>query len=58
MSLLSPIGLIRDEGLINAIRIVKNGLKPENKAMFKSMFNFFKKNKKNLEFIAIISQKK
>jgi len=58
MSLLNPIGMVRDEGLINALRILKNARKAENKKQFDLMFNTFKKHQKELGFIATISIKK
>jgi hypothetical protein len=58
MSLLNPIGMVRDEGLINTLRILKNARKSENKKQFDLMFNTFKKYQKELGFIATISVKK
>lgn len=57
MSLMSPIGLIKDEGVFNTLKIVKNGLKKENREKFLSMFKLFRKNKNNLGYIAISSRK-
>lgn len=57
MSLMSPIGLIKDEGMFNTLKIVKNGLKKENREKFLSMFKLFRKNKNNLGYIAISSRK-
>lgn len=57
MSLMNPTGLIRDEGLLGSIRIIKNGLKKGNRDHFKKMFNFFHKNRKKMNFIAIRAQK-
>lgn len=58
MSLMSPIGLIRDEGLFGAIKIVKNGLKKQNRKQFIQMFKHFRRQRKNLNYIAICSEKK
>ncbi len=58
MSLLNPIGMIRDEGLINTLRIMKNARKQENKKQFDTMFQTFKKYQNQLGFIATISIKK
>lgn len=57
MSLMSPIGLIKDEGVFNMLKIVKNGLKKENREKFLAMFKLFRKNKNNLGYIAISSRK-
>ncbi|CQR46573.1 Demethylrebeccamycin-D-glucose O-methyltransferase [Paraliobacillus sp. PM-2] len=58
MTLLSPIGMIRDEGIIGAVRIIKNALKKENRPMFLQMFRLFRSKKDVLHFIAICSEKK
>ena len=57
MSLLSPKGLIYDEGVLGAMKIISNALKPENRDTFKKMFNTFNDPDKKLGFIAICSQK-
>lgn len=57
MSLLNPWGLIRDEGIINTLRILKNARKPEHKEQFNKMYQTFKTYKKNLGYIVIISKK-
>ncbi|KMK52159.1 hypothetical protein RO21_02285 [[Actinobacillus] muris] len=57
MSLLSPKGLIYDEGVLGAMKIVGNALKPENRDTFKKMFQTFNDNEKKLGFIAVCSQK-
>ncbi len=57
MSLMNPVGMIRDEGLTGAFKIVKNGLKKENRAQFQKMFQMFQKNKNQLGYIAVVSQK-
>ncbi|AWV33466.1 class I SAM-dependent methyltransferase [Paenibacillus odorifer] len=58
MSLMSINGLIRDEGVIGALRIVKNGLKKENREQFKKMYSFFNTTGKDLNYIAVCSSKK
>lgn len=57
MSLLSPQGLIRDEGLAGAWKIMRNAMKPENRETFKKMFKTFNDPAKKLGFIAVCSQK-
>lgn len=58
MSLMSPIGLIRDEGLLGAMKIVKNGLKAKNRQQFSEMFKFFFKQRKYLSYVAFVSVRK
>ncbi|TCP18040.1 methyltransferase family protein [Nicoletella semolina] len=57
MSLLSPKGLIHDEGILGTLKIIKNALKPENRETFKKMFNTFNDPENKLGFIAVCSQK-
>lgn len=57
MSLMSPIGLIRDEGFRGATRIIKNGLKTENRKQFLSMSRFFRHQQKNLRYIVNCAEK-
>lgn len=47
LSLMSPIGMIRDEGFFGTIKIIKNALKPQHRSMFKTM----RKHKKNMNYI-------
>lgn len=58
MSLMNPVGMVRDEGLSGTFKIVKNGLKKENKEQFKQMFNYFKENQNDIGYIANVSRKK
>lgn len=58
MSLMKIKGLIRDEGLIGTIRILKNGLKRDNREQFKQMFTFFNTLGQDLNYIAVCSSKK
>lgn len=58
MSLMSPLGLIRDEGLLRTIKIINNGLlKSQNRERFLSMFHFFRQNRHNLNYITCCSKK-
>ncbi|MFP9230593.1 class I SAM-dependent methyltransferase [Pectobacterium cacticida] len=57
MTLLTPRGLIYDEGIVGAARIVKNALKKENRPMFFNMFHTFRRNRKQLNYIAVCSTK-
>ncbi|AGH38574.1 hypothetical protein F542_9070 [Bibersteinia trehalosi USDA-ARS-USMARC-188] len=57
MTLLSPKGLIYDEGVMGAIKIIRNALKTQNRETFKKMFRTFNSPEKKLGFIAVCSQK-
>ncbi len=57
MTLLSPKGLIHDEGVLGAMKIVGNALKPENRETFTKMFKTFNDPENKLGFIAVCSQK-
>lgn len=57
MTLLTPKGLIYDEGLSGAARILKNALKRENRPMFFNMFHTFRRNRHQLNYIAVCSTK-
>jgi len=57
MTLMSPKGMIRDEGLFGALKIMRNGKKKENRAQFKIMFDFFTDNSKYLGYVANASRK-
>lgn len=57
MTLLSPKGLLRDEGVFGSLKILRNALKAENRDMFKKMFRTFNNPANRLGFIAVCSQK-
>src|SRR5690606_4976182 len=58
MSLMSPRGLIRDEGLKGALKIVYNGLCiRDNRSRFIKMFRFFKSQRHQLNYIVCCSVK-
>ncbi|WP_040976259.1 class I SAM-dependent methyltransferase [Necropsobacter massiliensis] len=57
MTLLSPRGMLYDEGVFGTLKIIKNALKAENRATFKKMFNVFNDPHKQLHFIAVCSRK-
>lgn len=57
MTLLSPRGLISDEGLFSTLRIARNALKPENRKLFLKMFKTFRSNRNQLNYIAICAVK-
>ncbi|WP_017470434.1 class I SAM-dependent methyltransferase [Amphibacillus jilinensis] len=58
MSLLRPIGMIRDEGIFRTLKIIRNAFKKDNYPYFKKMYRFFRKNKDSLGFIAVAAYKK
>lgn len=51
LSLMTPIGMIRDEGLLGTLKIIKNALKLTNRKMFIKMFKTMRKHKKNMNYI-------
>ena len=57
MSLMSPRGLIRDEGFKGALKIIRNGIKKENRHNFKAMFNLFNNKENPFNYIAMASRK-
>ncbi|TDQ56301.1 methyltransferase family protein [Mesocricetibacter intestinalis] len=57
MSLLSPQGMIYDEGVLGSIKIVRNALKAENRQTFAKMFRLFNHSQNKLNFIAVCSRK-
>lgn len=58
MTLMSPVGMIKDEGVLGASKIIRNGLRRENREQFKSMRQFFKKESKSLCYIAMAYKKR
>lgn len=57
MSLMTPRGMIKDEGLMNTLNIMRRGLKKENRQQFLKMRRFFTRTGKNLCYIAVKSVK-
>ena len=57
MTLLSPTGMIIDEGFFGALKIFRNALHKQNRQQFFNMLNRFRKNKKYLNYIAVCSVK-
>ena len=57
MTLLSPKGLIYDEGWRRAFQIVRNALKAENRETFKRMYRTFNDPAKTMGYIAVHSRK-
>ncbi|MHB9951375.1 hypothetical protein [Ligilactobacillus murinus] len=47
--------MIRDEGVLAALKIIRNGLKRENRPQFQAMYRLFKENSFN--YITVVSTK-
>ena len=58
MTLLSPRGLLRDEGLRNTLHIIRCALKKENRVMFSKMYRYFNGHKYELGYICNAGVKK
>src|SRR5699024_9505638 len=58
MTLLSPKGMIYDEGVLGTLKIVRNALRSENRETFKKMLRFFNDLQNKMQFIAMCSKKK
>lgn len=57
ITLMKLDGMIYDEGWGNTFKILKNGLKKENRKQFLTMYKTFKKNNEKLGYIAMASWK-
>ena len=57
LTLMTPQGMLKDEGLVNTLRIVKNGLKPENREQFLKMRSTFTKLQEKMNYICIVNKK-
>ena len=57
MTLLSPKGMIYDEGILGTLKIIRNAMKAENREQFKRMFKTFNDPEHKLHFVAVCSQK-
>ena len=57
MTLLSPKGMIYDEGILGTLKIIRNAMKAENREQFKRMFKTFNDPEHKLHFIVVCSQK-
>ncbi|MDO3408363.1 class I SAM-dependent methyltransferase [Saccharibacillus sp. CPCC 101409] len=57
MTLMNARGMIRDEGLLGTLRIVRNGMKKDNRRQFRSMSRFFNTVGRDLNYIAVCSRK-
>lgn len=57
MTLMSPSGMIVDEGIRGTLKIIRNALKKENRQQFFKMFKTFRRNRKQLNYIVVCSVK-
>ena len=57
MTLMSPRGLLYDEGVLGTLNIIRNALRKENRPQFLRMFRHFRQNKDKLNYIAVASIK-
>lgn len=58
MTLMSPEGMIQDEGIDGVVQIMFNAVKKENSKMFTEMFNYFRDEKDRMGYIALVCRKK
>ena len=57
LTLLTVSGLLADEGVINSLRIIKNGFKKDNRKQFIKMGTTFKKLEKDMNYICFVNKK-
>jgi ubiquinone/menaquinone biosynthesis C-methylase UbiE len=57
MTVMDPEGMIHDEGVEGALKIMFNAMKQENHEMFSNMFRFFNSHKDELGYVANFSTK-
>ncbi|OHR61665.1 MULTISPECIES: class I SAM-dependent methyltransferase [Staphylococcus] len=57
MSLMTPAGMIRDEGLKGTARIIRNALKNENRSMFMTMFKTMNGLKEHMNYVVHAARK-
>ena len=57
ITLLDPIGMLRDEGVDGTLQIMTNAIKKENRQMFSGMFDFFNEHAAQLGYVANYSVK-
>lgn len=56
LTLMTPKGMLKDEGLKNTIKIIRNGLKKENRKQFFKMATTFRKLSKNMNYICFVNK--
>ncbi|OBU12513.1 hypothetical protein AYY18_15375 [Morganella psychrotolerans] len=57
MTLMTPKGMLHDEGIAGTLNIIRNALKKENRPQFLQMFRHFRANRDRLRYIAVVSTK-
>lgn len=57
MSLMTPSGMIRDEGILGTMKIIRNALKKENRPMFTAMFKAMNQLKARMNYIVFAARK-
>lgn len=57
LTLMTPSGMIKDEGVKNTLKIIKNGMKQENREQFLKMRSTFTKLKKDMNYICFVNKK-
>lgn len=57
MSLMTPKGMIYDEGLLGTVKIIKNAVKKDNRPMFCTMFKTMSKLRKDMNYIVFAARK-
>lgn len=57
MSLMTPKGLIYDEGIVGTLKIINNALKKENRPMFCKMFQTMTRLRKDMNYITFVAKK-
>ena len=57
LTLMTPQGMIKDEGLANTLKIVRNGMKKENREQFLKMRSTFSKLKDDMNYICFVNKK-
>ena len=57
LTLMTPSGMLKDEGILNTIKIVINGLKKENREQFLNMRKTFKSLEHNMNYICFVNKK-
>lgn len=57
LSLMTLNGMLKDEGIINTIKIILNGLKKENREQFIKMKKTFTRLKNDMNFVCFVNKK-
>ena len=57
LTLMTPKGMLKDEGFFNMLKIVFNGLKKENREQFFKMRKTFSSLKDDINYVAFVFKK-